>query len=481
MRNSGSPANVPSAVDCAVRNLAYEYGKKLLPERGTFRTLFDSMQLQFCNQTSPANFDIYTPPIIAPPPTSARVLIVSPTGNDYLADGSLARPYESIEAAVTAAVNQPSTTILVRGGTYYLSKPLQLTAAHSGLTIQNFGGEHVRVSGGVPLTIPQGAWTPFKQRVGWEIHAGINNVYGQVSDPTKGGDGIEPLGLFDDAASCAAAVAKGTKFTAWTYHEASFGTGFARQCFGRTDGAWAPVPERHVTSGLLVRQNVWVASLSGVELQRKLPAGFPGLRLDGRRAIRAKYPNGDPEASGSFLRGASQGMGGGDYVKGWIPLAANTAWVAPFRKPNATEIVVTAKDWPSVDWPMSEAGGSSWTGEGDWGEYHLGLGGYCDDLDPPFGYWCAMRPPRGQCWDQKTNAGRGCVQVRWSTVWWPDVHGARTCIDAAPSQRRATFTLTVALPACCALHAVQRMLCTNIVNAQASRAADIPCGRHDLT
>ena len=52
---------------------------------------------------------------------------------------------------------------------------------------------------------------------------------------------------------------------------------------------------------------------------------------------------------------------------------------------------------------MKEAGGSSWTGEGDWGEYHLGLGGYCDDLDPPFGYWCAMAPPRGQCWDKKTN------------------------------------------------------------------------------
>ena len=52
---------------------------------------------------------------------------------------------------------------------------------------------------------------------------------------------------------------------------------------------------------------------------------------------------------------------------------------------------------------MSEAGGSSWTGEGDWGEFHAGWGGYCDDLSPPFGYWCAMRPPRGQCWDKKTN------------------------------------------------------------------------------
>ena len=68
---------------------------------------------------------------------------------------------------------------------------------------------------------------------------------------------------------------------------------------------------------------MWVASLADVE---GLDDGMPGLRVDGARAIRAKYPNGDPEASGGFLRGANQGMGGGDYVKGWIPLAANTEW-----------------------------------------------------------------------------------------------------------------------------------------------------------
>ena len=72
-------------------------------------------------------------------------------------------------------------------------------------------------------------------------------------------------------------------------------------------------------------------------------------------------------------------MGGGDYVKGWIPLAARTEWVPPKRKPDSTEIIVTAKDWPNVEWPMKEKGGSSWMGEGDWGEYHVGMGGYCDD------------------------------------------------------------------------------------------------------
>ncbi|KAJ1456469.1 hypothetical protein M885DRAFT_564118 [Pelagophyceae sp. CCMP2097] len=45
------------------------------------------------------------------------------------------------------------------------------------------------------------------------------------------------------------------------------------------------------------------------------------------------------------------------------------------------------------------------------GDFHAGSGGYCDDLDPPFGYWCASKPPRGQCWDAETNTGQGCVQT----------------------------------------------------------------------
>ena len=134
-----------------------------------------------------------------------------------------------------------------------------------------------------------------------------------------------------DASWLAIAAEEDAAYNAWTYHEAALGGGFATQCYGRTDGAWAPVPQAHVTSGQLVKQNVWVATLPA---SVALPEGMPGLRVDGRRAIRAKYPNGDPEQSGDFLRGAHQGMGGGDYVKGWIPLAAHTQWVPPRRKPE---------------------------------------------------------------------------------------------------------------------------------------------------
>ena len=116
-----------------------------------------------------------------------------------------------------------------------------------------------------------------------------------------------------------------------------------------------------------------------------------------QRAIRAKYPNGDPEKSGEwYIMGSSQAMGGGEYSHGWD--TTNTQWL-PHRawgRPPQHEVVVTGADWPGVEWPLHHPGGDdTWTGEGDWGEFHAGYGGTCDDVEPPFGYWCAKKPPRG--------------------------------------------------------------------------------------
>ena len=85
----------------------------------------------------------------------------------------------------------------------------------------------------------------------------------------------------------------------------------------------------------------------------------------------------------------------------------------PFRHPDAEDVIANDKDWPSVDWPHYVG---SQSGEGDKGDYHIGVGGYCEDdlqdpLTGPTGYWCAMAPPRGQCWDKESNQGRGCTQT----------------------------------------------------------------------
>ena len=208
MPNSGTPANVPEDVDCAIRALAWEYGKSLLPERGDFRTLFDAMQLSFCNLSTPAQMDEYRPPLL-PTPTTGRLIYASANeGSDDAGDGSRAKPFATIAHAVAVATAGDGTrnaTVLLRRGVYAIDAPIELTVAHNGLTIQNFEGEFVEVSGGVPFQLAARDWTPFKQSIRWETVAEVNNVFGQVP-PGRDGDGIVYLGTKSSPAECEAVV-----------------------------------------------------------------------------------------------------------------------------------------------------------------------------------------------------------------------------------------------------------------------------------
>lgn len=411
MIHSGTPDGVPVSFDCAVRKLAYEYGKETRPERGDFRTLFEALQLQHCDMKTPAEFDHYTSPDFGAASATTSVF-VSLDGKDTN-DGTMKKPFASIARAVDAVKGKKNSEILLRAGSYFVPEAVNIGSESAGLTIRNYKGEDVEVTGGVAFTIPKSAWEVYKQEKGWDMHTGMNNVYGTAQAGTDTNT-VKYMGTFDNIDDCKSALDadkdKKGPFQAFTYHHTDFDATFGGQCFGRTDVYWSPHKQSNVDSGYYKQQNVWRADVSSLGLDE-----MPGLRLNGKRAIRAKYPNGDPEQSGLYLEGADAGTGyGGDYVHGWVPLSANTEWVKPARKPDAESLVITADDWPSVEWPMSEDGGSRWTGEGAWGEYHLGMGGYCDDLDPPIGYWCSMDPPRGQCWDKETNEGSGCTQTHMS-------------------------------------------------------------------
>ena len=332
MINSGTPEGVPADVDCALRALAWDYGKKILPERGEFRTLFDSLQLSYCNLTTPAQLDKYAAPHNQPP-DGARIVYVAPDVGIGGGDGTLERPLNSLKTALeVAASSSEPTAVLLRRGTYHLDAPLLIGPEHSGLTLQNYPGEAVTLSGGRPFSLPKAAWKPFVQRTYWDPAPAFNNVYGLA---VSGGDTptVKYLGDLKSTAECRGAaeadVAGKGPYLSFTFHTPAFGGEFAGQCFGRTDDGWAPAAQAAVESGLLVRRNTWVASLDETHLGGL--EEMAGLRLDGRRVIRAKYPNGDPEQSGEYLRGAGASMGGGDYVKGWMPLSAQTAWVRPFR------------------------------------------------------------------------------------------------------------------------------------------------------
>eukprot|EP00039_Didymoeca_costata_P030353 m.29160 g.29160 ORF g.29160 m.29160 type:complete len:811 (+) comp8070_c0_seq1:36-2468(+) len=121
---------------------------------------------------------------------------------------------------------------------------------------------------------------------------------------------------------------------------------------------WKPAPS--------VGKNVYVTDIDPSEAVN----GITGLRLpDGQRAIRARYPNADPEVDGVDTN-----------PTGWIE--NQTTWMKPKSSPLPTEILVNISKWTRNDSTGNEL------------SYQGGVGGSCAHLDPPFGYWCSMHPAR---------------------------------------------------------------------------------------
>ena len=130
-------------------------------------------------------------------------------------------------------------------------------------------------------------------------------------------------------------------------------------------GAWTA---HKVSAANWSESNVWAT---------QLPAGtaaVEALRVAGRRAIRALYPNHVPEL----------GFGSELQANKWFQLAMPMS--------NITEI------WPAVPLQRETANESAVCNEQQGGHgqfcqpffqrFHLGVNGVCDNFDPPAGYWC---------------------------------------------------------------------------------------------
>eukprot|EP01047_Picozoa_sp_COSAG01_P017810 COSAG01_NODE_951_length_12498_cov_30.544018_6_plen_809_part_00 len=318
MVNSGTPRGVPADADCAVRELAYAFGKSLKPGRGGFRTLYDALQLGACGVPVPTARPEWVPPSSSQTALShSSTLYVAPVGASSAANepptGSAERPFQSVADAVerSRSMTKP-VDILLRQGTHAVASTVELGPDDSGIRIANCPGEAAELSGAVPL-YPQ-----------WKS----SSVCGK--------------GCFEAA----------------------------------------------------------LPSISSIL----------GLRRNGIREIRARWPNFDEELDSVDEHGVYHVHNGRD---GWVTVP--TPWVMNGSDMNgiagpwppteeARTITVGAEDWPGVHWPMREMVNASngtlvptndqWTGEGDWGKYWLGVGGTCADRTPALGYWCSPTAPR---------------------------------------------------------------------------------------
>ena len=144
------------------------------------------------------------------------------------------------------------------------------------------------------------------------------------------------------------------------------------------------------------KTNIYKADLSSQEIET-----IPGLRVNMKRAIRARYPNADPEL----------GFGSSLKANKWLPPTL----------PSAPDTEV------NPDQPVRNSSGS-------FTKYQLGIGGPCKNFDPPAGYWCGShtggggaatyKVPSGMVADKKTlpnspyKNAKGAIVHTWRPGHW---------------------------------------------------------------
>jgi hypothetical protein len=381
-------ASVRDSFDCQMRELAVEFAERIQPLRSgqAFVDIADALdgtpeKAAGCSVAggaaargaaarAAAGGRTSRFPLLHAPARAAGVggetFYVAVNGSDAN-PGTQAAPFATVAAALAASRKTPGwDTILLRGGEYFNQPTVVLTALDSGLTLQNFPGEEVWLSGATPLAGV--TWTPFK--VGnssgdWQTFPDVSTIYG-------GGGGQFPVEVVDGVPSaaacqalCAANHSAGGPCQTWTWHSPQVEPEYRLQCWLRLDGVWAPTADANHTSGRLAPgSNIWQADLTATGV-----AAVPGLRAGhGPRLQRAQYPNFDRETKGMMPPGVFRA----------------TSWT-PQQRPRApdTEVNLPAS---ALDRNTTVSYFQVWTG---------GIGGTCDRFSPPAGYWCSTKVQGG--------------------------------------------------------------------------------------
>jgi hypothetical protein len=379
-----------NSFDCPMRELAVSFAAYANPHLSAAQLQGVADALDGTPEKTPANCTVTVPPALLaardrprfrpfPLPTSsssATTVFVSYASGSDSNPGTQAQPFKTLPRAVAAtrAAGPDANSIVLRGGTHYLTDTLVLDSRDSGLTIQAFSGEEPWVSRGTPLASV--SWTSVNTTGGgWSVFPGENAVYGATD--------VYPfaiLGTVQTYQECQALaqanVTAGGHATIYTWHDAN-ATGYENQCWTRLDGQWGPTAQADHTSGYLTpTPNIWVADLSALALA----APVVGLRgPDGSRLIRARYPNANPEYGfGSSLSADS--------------------WTAP----GATQKIAPATEVR----PSTPFRNSSYSFQ----YYQAGLGGICSVPGFGFdetggGYWCGANTEGGGAFTWRTPYG----------------------------------------------------------------------------
>ena len=328
--------------------------------------VYDALQLQTCN-VSPDSGQKYAPGPLKYSPVHSwtddnngvSVYVDPESGSDDNSQGTANQPVKTIEAAIQLMQTKRASTkikgtIYLKPGYYFPRKPVSLTADDSNLAIIGYGPENTFISGAKNYSFNWSTYTKGMAPLVVDFSV-INNT---VDVPGSSNSKAKFINKVANVSDCQTACEKDPSCFAFTWFDDSFGN-FSNMCYFRADNLWVPAHVSGAASGRKV--NILVADLSGQN-----PTPFTSLFLNGRRAVRARYPDGNPETMGLHTDPTG-------YV------ASAVSWLPPVKKPPAEEILIDTPQRNGTHFP----------------QFILGVGGPVDVFDPPESYWGTSDPVGG--------------------------------------------------------------------------------------
>ena len=359
-QTSSRPPGVSPDIDCPLRELAWEYAKKLLSQRGQFKDAFDALELgTLCNMSLSAGAVLQPRPFLykAEQKSDALALFVDSTSGDDSNPGTIDKPLKTLSKAVAVFEYERGDRagiIYLREGMYFLSSTIELGPEDSGLTITGYMNEKATISGG---RVYQFYWSQYLNQMGPLLNR-TNCINDAKLPPGQSNEKVKYYGNVSSAEECQTACYKNSSCFAFTVYDSTSGP-YSNMCYFRVDGLCPYSTEPGCTSGKYLY--IFMTDLSSQN-----PNTFTSLFINGRRAVRARYPDGNPETMGLHT-----------VPTGYVPAAEK--WLSPIPHGPAKEIHIAAPQRNHTHFP----------------QFLLGVGGPVSVFDPPESYWGTKNPTGG--------------------------------------------------------------------------------------
>ena len=273
--------------------------------------------------------------------------------------GTKSQPLKTISKALSilrGVSAEKSKILYLKGATYYLNSTIELTQVDSELTISQWGDNEVVLSGG---KLYKTSWTEYKNELK-PIQQGLDGMADLHLEPGTSQKEALFYGKLLSVEKCSSACLQNTQCNGFTYYDASSYT-HPFMCYLRTDGQWNPVHDSSGSSFSSQRVYIMVADLSD-----QSPNDFTSLFINNRRAVRARYPDGNPETTGLHTN-----------PTGYVPSAVK--WLPPSTKEPGKEILITNPNRSGSYFPY----------------FQIGVGGSVSVFNPPESYWGTAHPAGG--------------------------------------------------------------------------------------